>query len=54
MGGTQKQRREEVLREVARRAQERSAGKAERRAATLRVAAKLRWVASTGSSYGWS
>jgi hypothetical protein len=54
MGGTQKQRREAVLQEVARRAQERSAGKAGRRAATLRAAAKLRWAASTGSSYGRS
>lgn len=50
MAGTQKQRREAVLQEVARRAEERSAGKAERRAATLRAAAKLRWAASTGTT----
>ncbi|PSL04248.1 hypothetical protein CLV30_106254 [Haloactinopolyspora alba] len=52
MSMTQMQRREAVLREASRRARERESGKAERRAATLRAAARLRWAASTGASYG--
>ncbi len=51
---TQAQRREAVLSEIARRTEARASGRAERRAATLRAAAKLRWAASTGASYGRS
>lgn len=49
MSVTHKQRREAVLREVARRTQARLADKGERRTATLRAAAKLRWAASAGT-----